>query len=167
MLRCAFTSSGGVWVSHSDNDSSLIEAPPEHLQEDQVCFTGFRMAICLDEFQQISQFNGGSVENAIRNQVQEQREVGYVFAGSQPSLMQEMLSAKRPFHKAGPQVFLDKIPAAFFPALDEAAKRVPSADSGNPSCRRFRASDEHNVPEAVGVKPCHRVQILRQHLTFS
>ena len=72
---------------------------------------GFRMAICLDEFQQISQFNGGSVENAIRHQVQEQREVGYVFAGSQPSLMEEMLSAKRPFHKAGPQMFLDKIPA--------------------------------------------------------
>jgi len=72
---------------------------------------GFRMAICLDEFQQISQFNGGSVENALRNQVQEQREVGYVFAGSQPSLMEEMLSVRRPFHKAGPQMFLDKIPA--------------------------------------------------------
>lgn len=73
---------------------------------------GFRMAICLDEFQQISEFNGGSVENAIRNQVQQQRQVGYVFAGSQPSLMEEMLSAKRPFHKAGPQMFLDKIPAS-------------------------------------------------------
>jgi uncharacterized protein len=72
---------------------------------------GFRMAICLDEFQQISEFDSGSVENVIRNQVQEQREVGYVFAGSQPSLMKEMLSAKRPFHKAGPQMFLDKIPA--------------------------------------------------------
>src|ERR1700733_10649414 len=32
---------------------------------------GFRMAICLDEFQQISEFDSGSVENAIRNQVQE------------------------------------------------------------------------------------------------
>jgi len=73
---------------------------------------GFRMAICLDEFQQITQFNGGSVENVIRNQVQEQRGVGYVFAGSQPSLMQEMLTASRPFHKAGPQMFLDKIAVA-------------------------------------------------------
>ncbi len=72
---------------------------------------GFRMAICLDEFQQISEFDSGSVENAIRNQVQEQREVGYVFAGSQPSLVKEMLSAKRHFHKAGPQIFLDKIAA--------------------------------------------------------
>lgn len=73
---------------------------------------GFRMAICLDEFQQITEFDSGSVENALRNQVQEQREVGYVFAGSQPSLMREMLSSRRPFHKAGPQMFLDKIPAA-------------------------------------------------------
>jgi len=73
---------------------------------------GFRMAICLDEFQQIAQFNGGSVENALRNEVQEQRGVGYVFAGSQPSLMKEMLSVRRPFHKAGPQIFLDKIAAA-------------------------------------------------------
>src|SRR5215471_4929532 len=73
---------------------------------------GFRMAICLDEFQQISEFDSGSVENAIRDQVQGQRGVGYIFAGSQPSLMKEMLSAKRRFHKAGPQMFLDKIPAS-------------------------------------------------------
>ncbi|HEX4008072.1 MAG TPA: hypothetical protein VHX60_18000 [Acidobacteriaceae bacterium] len=72
---------------------------------------GFRMAICLDEFQQISGFDSGTVENVLRNQVQEQREVGYVFAGSQPSLMKEMLSSNRPFHKAGPHMFLDKIPA--------------------------------------------------------
>jgi hypothetical protein len=73
---------------------------------------GFRMAICLDEFQQISQFDGSSVENAIRNEAQKQRQVGYVFAGSQPTLMEEMLSAKRPFHKAGPKMFLDKISSA-------------------------------------------------------
>src|SRR5262249_37302645 len=72
----------------------------------------FRMAICLDEFQQIREFGGVTVENALRNAVQEQREVGYVFAGSQPSLMKQMLSSKRPFYKAGPQMSLDKISAA-------------------------------------------------------
>ena len=82
------------------------------LPEEITRHADFRMAICLDEFQQITQFNGGSVENVIRNQVQQQRQVGYVFAGSQPSLMQEMLSASRPFHKAGPQMFLDKIDSA-------------------------------------------------------
>jgi len=70
---------------------------------------GFRMAICLDEFQQIGQFNGGSVEAALRNEVQKQRDVGYVFSGSQPSLMREMLASSRPLHKSGPPMFLDKI----------------------------------------------------------
>jgi hypothetical protein len=72
---------------------------------------GFRMAICLDEFQQISMFGGEAVENTLRNEIQRQRQVGYVFSGSQPSLMEGMLSAGRPFHKAGPAMFLDKIPA--------------------------------------------------------
>lgn len=71
---------------------------------------GFRLAIALDEFQQIADFNGPSIEAALRDAVQRQREVGYVFAGSQPSLMQAMLSAKRPFFKAGPVHFLDRIP---------------------------------------------------------
>ncbi|MFB3918339.1 MAG: ATP-binding protein [Terriglobales bacterium] len=71
----------------------------------------FKMAICLDEFQQILNFDGRAVEDALRNAVQLQRDVGYVFSGSQPSLVEEMLSAKRPFHKAGPKIFLDKIPA--------------------------------------------------------
>jgi len=92
-------------------DPSPIAADVFALPGELTKNAGLRLAICLDEFQQISQFNGGSVENAIRNQVQKQREVGYVFAGSQPSLMEEMLSAKRPFYKAGPQMFLDKIPA--------------------------------------------------------
>ena len=82
------------------------------LPEELTRHADFRMAICLDEFQQISEFNGGSVENVIRNQVQQQRQVGYFFAGRQPSRMLEMVSASRPFHKAGPQMFLDKIDAA-------------------------------------------------------
>ncbi len=71
----------------------------------------FKMAICLDEFQQILNFDGQTIEDTLRNSVQVQRDVGYVFSGSQPSLMEEMLSAQRPFHKAGPKIFLDKIQA--------------------------------------------------------
>ncbi len=70
-----------------------------------------RLAICLDEFQHISEFNGGSVENALRNAIQHQPGVAYIFAGSQPTLMEQMLSPKRPFYKAGPKYVLEKIPA--------------------------------------------------------
>ena len=73
--------------------------------------------VALDEFQAIAGYDGGSVEHALRAAVQHQREVGYVFAGSEPSLMERMLSPRRPFYKAGPVMRLDKIPADEFAAF--------------------------------------------------
>ena len=72
------------------------------------------MAIALDEFQTIAAFDGGNVEHALRAAVQEQRSVGYVFAGSEPSLMERMLTPRRPFYKAGPVIRLGKIDDALF-----------------------------------------------------
>jgi AAA+ ATPase superfamily predicted ATPase len=60
------------------------------------------VVIALDEFQAIDSFNGGSVEHALRAAAQHQRQVGYVFAGSEPSLMEKMIGPRRPFYKAGP-----------------------------------------------------------------
>jgi uncharacterized protein len=78
------------------------------------------VVVALDEFQAIGGFNGGSVEHALRAAVQHQREVGYVFAGSEPSLMERMLTPRRPFYKAGPVMRLEKIPADEFAAFLEA-----------------------------------------------
>jgi hypothetical protein len=75
-----------------------------------------KLVVALDEFQAIGEFNGGSVEHAMRAAVQHQREVGYVFAGSEPSLMERMLGPRRPFYKAGPVMRLEKIPADEFAA---------------------------------------------------
>ncbi len=79
-----------------------------------------KVVVALDEFQAIGGFNGGSVEHALRAAVQHQREVGYVFAGSEPTLMERMLSSKRPFYKAGPVMRLDRIPADEFAVAIEA-----------------------------------------------
>jgi hypothetical protein len=79
-----------------------------------------RMAIALDEFQAIGSFNGGSVEHALRAAVQTQRDVGYVFSGSEPTLMERMLGRSRPFYKAGPVMRLQKIPADQFAQFIEA-----------------------------------------------
>ncbi len=73
-----------------------------------------RMAVALDEFQAIASFNGGSVEHSLRAAVQDQRAVGYVFAGSEPSLMERMLGPRRPFYKAGPVMRLEKIDPVLF-----------------------------------------------------
>ncbi len=83
-----------------------------------------KMAIALDEFQTIASFDeaprgSGGVEDALRAAVQQQRDVGYVFAGSEPSLMDRMISPRRPFYKAGPVMRLQKIdPAEFAEWLD-------------------------------------------------
>ena len=79
-----------------------------------------RLAIALDEFQAITSFDGGTVENALRAAVQDQRQVGYVFSGSEPSLMERMLGPRRPFYKAGPVMRLEKInPDDFAVFIDE------------------------------------------------
>ena len=84
---------------------------------------GRRVAVALDEFQAIAAFNGGSVEQALRAAVQQQRQVGYVFAGSEPSLMEQMIGPKRPFYKAGPVMRLERIPAAVFAGFVESRFR--------------------------------------------
>jgi len=72
------------------------------------------VVIALDEFQAIDSFNGGTVEHALRAAAQHQRQVGYVFAGSEPSLMEKMIGPRRPFYKAGPVMRLQKISPTLF-----------------------------------------------------
>jgi hypothetical protein len=93
---------------------------------------GFRMAICLDEFPQINAYGAVDVENSLRNAVQYQHHVGYVFSGSQPAMMRAMLGPKRPFYKAGPLIVLPRIPAADWAAFilkqcTRAGKRLTAA----------------------------------------
>ena len=83
-----------------------------------------RLAVALDEFQAIGSFDGGNVEHALRAAVQHQRQVGYVFSGSEPSLMERMLGRSRPFYKAGPVMRLQKIPADRFAEFIEARFRA-------------------------------------------
>ena len=83
-----------------------------------------RLVVALDEFQAIGSFDGGSVEHALRAAVQHQRQVGYVFSGSEPTLMERMLGRSRPFYKAGPVMRLQKIPPEEFAAFLEARFRA-------------------------------------------
>ena len=104
-----------------------VFALPGHISQAR----GRKLAIALDEFQAIGAFNGGSIEHALRAAVQHQRNVGYVFSGSEPALMERMLGRSRPFYKAGPVMRLGRIPADRFASFLES---------------RFRAT---------GVKPAH------------
>jgi len=107
-----------------------------------------RLAIALDEFQAITAFNGGSVEHALRAAVQDQRQVGYVFAGSEPSLMERMLGPRRPFYKAGPVMRLQKIDAADF-AVFIAARFLGSGIKPEPGLGEAIVDLAANVPYDV------------------
>ena len=90
------------------------------------------LAVALDEFQAIGSFGGAGskgtrmhqVEHALRAAVERQRQVGYVFSGSEPTLMERMLGRSRPFYKAGPVIRLQRIDAAVFAAFIEARFRA-------------------------------------------
>src|SRR5262249_50300232 len=83
-----------------------------------------RLVIAMDEFQAVESYEGAGVEEALRAAVQQQRQVGYVFAGSQPSLMEQMVSPRRPFYKAGPVLRLGRIdPDVFAKFIEDRFKR--------------------------------------------
>ena len=113
--------------ARTGRDISLLAqevfALPGRLADARRC----RLAIALDEFQAIGSFEGDGkaprmhqVEHALRAAVQHQRQVGYVFSGSEPTLMERMLGKNRPFYKAGPVMRLEKIDAGVFAAFLEA-----------------------------------------------
>jgi len=79
-----------------------------------------RIVVALDEFSGGGGVQRGGVEQTLRAASSSQRQVGYVFAGSEPSLMEQMIGPKRPFYKAGPSCRLGKIPAGLL-----AARRTP------------------------------------------
>ena len=63
---------------------------------------GKRLAVIIDEFSDIAKFNGSMVEKALRSEIQKQQHVGYIFSGSEQSVMLSMIRDKsRAFYKLG------------------------------------------------------------------
>lgn len=76
-----------------------------------------RVAVFIDEFQEVRTLDGTVLEKAMRARFQQQPGVSYVFAGSKESLMWEMVRSRRsPFYRSGPTLTLGPIPPADFKA---------------------------------------------------
>lgn len=58
-----------------------------------------RLGLILDEFQEISRFGGESAEWRLRGAVQTHRRLSYVLAGSDASLIRQMVSPNRAFYE--------------------------------------------------------------------
>lgn len=74
-----------------------------------------RMAVFIDEFQEVRELDGSALEKTMRAIFQRQPLVSYVFAGSKESLMWEMVRSRRsPFFRSGPTLSLGPIPGEEF-----------------------------------------------------
>jgi len=60
------------------------------------------LAIIIDEFSDIEKYNGGTIEKAIRSEIQKHQHTSYIFSGSEQSIMLAMVrDKKRAFYKMG------------------------------------------------------------------
>jgi hypothetical protein len=67
--------------------------------------------VAFDEFQEIQEFDGGRLEKQMRAAFQQQRQVGYIFAGSKPHLLRRMAEDPHAaFYRFGRRLELGPIP---------------------------------------------------------
>lgn len=61
-----------------------------------------RLVVILDEFSDVDKYDGGTVEKALRSEIQKQDRIAYIFSGSEESVMLAMIQdSKRAFYKLG------------------------------------------------------------------
>ena len=88
--------------------------------------------IAIDEFQTISHYPNGKVEELLRTYIQHCRNARFIFSGSQRTMMGEMfLSPARPFYQSTTMMNIGSIPldkyCQFAQAhFEESSKRLPS-----------------------------------------
>ena len=80
---------------------------PEKLSED----TGVRVVVVFDEFQDIQKFSKYGLENILRNKIQQQKHVNYLFLGSKTHILSDMFNNKnRAFYNSSYHYQLSKLP---------------------------------------------------------
>lgn len=61
-----------------------------------------RVVVIMDEFSDIAKYNGLTVEKAMRSEIQKHNRIGYIFSGSEQSVMLAMVQdSTRAFYKMG------------------------------------------------------------------
>lgn len=95
------------WNPDNNSETDILQLPEKIAQKKNV-----RLIICLDEFQQIADFNDSlTFQKKLRTVWQHQQNVTYCLFGSKKHLMEDIFNDKgMPFYKFGDMMFLKKIP---------------------------------------------------------
>ena len=116
--------------SMKDNAGNDILQLPEKIAIEK----GIQIVICIDEFQQISDFEDSKTfQKKLRTVWQLQQHVSYCLFGSKKHLMNELFEKKNlPFYKFGDAIYLTKIETKYWIEY---------------ICKRFENTGKHISPE--------------------
>ena len=116
--------------SMQDNAGNDILQLPEKIAIEK----GIQIVICIDEFQQISDFEDSKTfQKKLRTVWQLQQHVSYCLFGSKKDLMNELFEKKNlPFYKFGDAIYLTKIETKYWIEY---------------ICKRFENTGKHISPE--------------------
>ncbi len=87
-------------IQENDALSALLESMQyaEHLARR----SRKKLVVIIDEFSELTKYNGDTLEKALRSEIQKHQQIAYIFSGSEQSVMLAMLrDRKRAFYKLG------------------------------------------------------------------
>ena len=122
-----------------------------------------KLIVIIDEFSDLTKFNGGELEKALRSEIQQHEHIGYIFSGSEESVMLSMAKdRKRAFYKLGRIMGLGPIERKLYThfILDWLGKGGYTADP-NDLQKLFELGD--NIPHNIQ-RLCHNMwEIAREN----
>ena len=122
----------------SDDINDILQLPEKIAQK-----KGCRIVVCIDEFQQIAEFEESKTfQKRLRSVWQLQKSVSYCLFGSKKHLMNELFEKRSlPFYKFGDAVYLQKI------STEDWVEYI---------CDRFRVTGKE-ISEDIARNICHMV----------
>lgn len=120
----------------SNTTTEDVLALPEKIAEEK----GYRIVVCIDEFQQIGDFQDSlTFQKKLRSVWQLQKRVSYCLYGSKKHIMETMFqNHSYPFYRFGDIIYLQKI------SEEDWVKFI---------CARFEATGKH-IPESIAKEIC-------------
>ena len=133
-----------------ESETDILQLPERIAQNKDV-----RIVICIDEFQQVTEFQDSiTFQKKLRSVWQHQQNVSYCLFGSKRHLMTDIFSdSEKPFYKFGDMMFLKKIPTEEWISF---------------ICRKFRETGK-TISEKQAEKICRITENLSsyvQHLSW-
>lgn len=127
-------------LNPQDDDIDEILQLPERIAREK----GINIVVCIDEFQQIAEFNDSkTIQKRLRTVWQLQKSVSYCLFGSKKHLMNELFEKRSlPFYKFGDAIYLQKI---------------DTQNWVDYICRRFESTGKH-ISKELAERICTQVE---------